>query len=103
LGERFLQRRRVDAEVRCRPDNATISHDERLWGLVTDAKPGGNGVGDLAVCLNRNHRVARVAALHGQVCQQLIERFSTNAAGIAVFEEHKGPMARLSEGMIELV
>jgi hypothetical protein len=103
LGERFLQRRRVDAEVRGRPDDAAILHDERLWGLVADAKPGGNGVRDLTVCLNRNHRVARVAPLHGQMSQQLIERFSTDAAGIAVFEEHQGSMARFSEGMIELV
>jgi hypothetical protein len=37
------------------------------------------------------------------VRQQLIERFGTDAARIAVFEEHQRAMAGLSEGMIELV
>jgi hypothetical protein len=103
LGERFLQCRRADPEVRRRPDHAAVAHDKSLRSFVTDAKPGGDRVGHLPVRLNRHHRVARVAAFHGQVRQQLIERLGTDAAGIAVFEEHQGSVAGLSEGMIELV
>jgi hypothetical protein len=103
LGERFLQRLGIDAEVRRRPYNAAISHDERLRGLVTHTKPSGDGVRDFAVCLNRYHRVARIGPLGGQMRQQLIKGFSADTARIAVFEKHQRSVTGFVEDVVELV
>jgi hypothetical protein len=103
LRERFPQRIRVDAEVRRRPDDAAVAHEERLRRLVTNTEPGRDRVRHLAMRLYGHHGVARIVTLLGKVGEQLIQGFGTDAARITVLEQQQRAMAGLHNGAIELV
>src|SRR5262249_36530042 len=92
-----------DLEVRRAPNRPPVAQQDGLRRLVGDPEAVGRGVRHAAVALDGDELVGRALGAAVEVRQQLVERFTADAARAAVFEEEHRTLARFGDCGLEPV